>query len=171
VAMQGFFVGKMENVIMKTRCNINEELSEKITLTHTQGVYFLFNVSDELLYIGQSENIENRIQSHKFKFKDVSWYRYIECHNPVERIALESDLIWKYNPPYNTTYPVPNGYISINQLRKFYDKRRIHKFVKDYPHHCKLNGLNSIILLDEFIATHPVQDKKRFNINDILQEA
>ena len=65
------------------------------------GVYFLYD-GEELVYIGQSDNIYRRIGQHIYeaekKFDSFCFYPAGE-----ERIILESYLINKFHPKYNLT--------------------------------------------------------------------
>lgn len=67
-----------------------------------EGVYFLYD-GEELVYIGQSDNIYRRIGQHISegvkRFDSFCFYEVGE-----ERIILESYLINKFQPKYNQTY-------------------------------------------------------------------
>lgn len=66
-----------------------------------EGVYFLYD-GEELVYIGQSDNIYRRIGQHISegvkRFDSFCFYEVGE-----ERIILESYLISKFQPKYNQT--------------------------------------------------------------------
>ena len=66
-----------------------------------EGVYFLYD-GEELVYIGQSDNIYRRIGQHISdgvkRFDSFCFYEVGE-----ERIILESYLINKFKPKYNQT--------------------------------------------------------------------
>jgi excinuclease UvrABC nuclease subunit len=80
---------------------------------HISGVYFLMN-DDELVYIGQSNNIHNRILSHKQIFNCDTFLGkeplypdmfnslyYFECDYKPERKEYESFFIEDYFPKLN----------------------------------------------------------------------
>ncbi len=63
----------------------------------TSGVYLLYDISDRLIYIGQSKNIKNRLKQHfeKFWFKSpiVEQASYIEIEDDTLRKQVEAILI------------------------------------------------------------------------------
>lgn len=67
----------------------------------TSGVYFLYE-NDELVYIGESENVFSRIGTHiKEGVKDFDNWTYVEVDNTKNRKHLESFLINICKPKYN----------------------------------------------------------------------
>jgi predicted DNA-binding transcriptional regulator AlpA len=68
------------------------------------GIYFLFD-DDELVYIGQSSNIMQRVGAHLYEaVKGFNKVAYIA----IERARLdeiEAAMIRKFRPPYNDLYP------------------------------------------------------------------
>jgi hypothetical protein len=61
------------------------------------GIYFLLR-GNEIIYIGQTKNIETRLLGHKDKSFDS--HRFIPC--PIEKLnKYESRWIIKFNPIYN----------------------------------------------------------------------
>ena len=61
---------------MEEYLNIDLESLAKTIITKIKGVYFLYK-NDELVYIGSSKNILERIPKH-LKDKDFNFYKYIE---------------------------------------------------------------------------------------------
>ena len=89
------------------------KLEEKIyeNLPEATGVYYLYNQVGELLYIGKSTNIKNRIKSHfrldmrrkkdielKGQIANIDFKLY--PHDLVAKI-MESMEVKKYRPPFN----------------------------------------------------------------------
>ena len=66
------------------------------------GVYFLYK-KDEVVYVGQSVDIERRITEHPDKKFDS--FKYIEC-NVDELDSLEERCIKEIKPKYNKAYLV-----------------------------------------------------------------
>lgn len=67
----------------------------------TGGIYFLYN-DDELVYIGKSQNIFQRIGTHiKEGIKEFNNWDYQEIDNENERSELEGYLINVFKPKYN----------------------------------------------------------------------
>ncbi|MBX9604650.1 MAG: GIY-YIG nuclease family protein [Gammaproteobacteria bacterium] len=67
------------------------------------GVYFLFE-GDELVYIGQSVNIVQRIHAHekiRHSGRDITSWAFQPCA-PEDLRALEHLYIGIYRPPLNT---------------------------------------------------------------------
>ena len=88
--------------------------NENIKINKVRGVYFLFD-DDELVYIGQSENILSRIASH-LNDKRFDSYNFIECqYGNLD--ALEAKYILKYNPKYNKTLPCGGEWLSKSAIK------------------------------------------------------
>lgn len=82
----------INNSIPLTRLKLIEEVS---------AVYFLIH-DDNIIYIGQSMNIKNRVGCHKSSNKkDFYRYYFIVSEDIEQRLLLESDYIEKFNPIHN----------------------------------------------------------------------
>ena len=94
-----------------------EELS---LVPHLPGCYLMKNSDDNVIYVGKSKNLKNRLtsyfrQTHTGKtamlVKDIDHFEYIVTSSELEALLLEINLIKKYNPRYNIllrddkTYP------------------------------------------------------------------
>jgi predicted GIY-YIG superfamily endonuclease len=81
-------------------------------LDRVEGVYFLFDKEDKLLYIGKSNNIGNRLYAHysptisRFEgIQDVfAKVRAIKISSPTRRNHFEKYLIEKYKPIFNVKH-------------------------------------------------------------------
>jgi len=71
-------------------------LPRKIRKTRQMGVYFLFK-GNEVVYIGESKNIIERLRGHTGK--DYNWFSFIVCSN---RKDVEVRLIRKCAPKLNS---------------------------------------------------------------------
>lgn len=70
------------------------------------GVYFLYD-GDELVYIGQTDNLMRRIGEH---IKEgVKRFDSFELYETPDRIRLEARLIGLLKPKYNMTEGAPSG--------------------------------------------------------------
>lgn len=69
-------------------------------------VYFLCSEANEVLYVGQTINLCNRIREHR-KNKEFSRVYYIEC-DALSLDDTEAGLITKLDPPLNKTKPRPS---------------------------------------------------------------
>lgn len=81
------------------------------SLPNCAGVYLMKNVDGDIIYVGKSKKLKNRVTSyfvgnnHNYKTaKMVSLVRdfdYIVCDTEIEAFALENVLIKKHSPRYN----------------------------------------------------------------------
>jgi hypothetical protein len=77
------------------------------------GVYFFYDVTGKLLYVGQSNNLRNRISSYRNVSSEKHPQRILrlvariwriewtECENAEAAIAKESELLLEHRPPFN----------------------------------------------------------------------
>ncbi len=63
------------------------------------GVYFLWDKS-EIVYIGQSKDIDSRVNKHK-ESKEFTSYSFIIINDEKDRRVIERGLINAYLPYYN----------------------------------------------------------------------
>ncbi len=88
------------------------ELREKaLTLPLSPGVYLMKNCADEVIYVGKSRKLKNRVTSYFTRqhpspktARMVSLVRdfdYILCDGEMEALTLENTLIKKHSPRYN----------------------------------------------------------------------
>lgn len=101
-----------KNLHQLTYRGLNVNLDRKIIerLPHKEGIYYFFNDNNEIIYIGKSKNIHDRVMSHLTNNKSK---RAIEMRDQIadigfevtgnELIALlmESEEIKKHQPVYN----------------------------------------------------------------------
>lgn len=91
---------------------VAERLREKAnSLPMSAGVYIMKNAEGEVIYVGKSRKLKNRVTSyfvgnnHSYKTgKMVSLVRdfdYIVCATEIEALTLENVLIKKHSPKYN----------------------------------------------------------------------
>ena len=100
----------------------NEKLLEKAnSLPLCPGVYIMKNKAGQVIYVGKSRKLKNRVsqyfQNSKKNTKTarmvyfVEDFDYIVCHTEIEALTLENSLIKQYTPKYNIrlkdakTYP------------------------------------------------------------------
>ena len=88
----------------------SEAISEEYISSNIQygkpminGVYFLI-YKNEIVYIGRSKNIKNRLKQHKksilFKFDSYSFY-HVHRLSKESTYVIEKACIKKYKPKYN----------------------------------------------------------------------
>ncbi len=92
--------------------SIIERLRDKAnSLPMTPGVYIMKDKDGEIIYVGKSKKLKNRVssyfssKSHSYKtMKMVSLVRdfdYIVCKTEIEALTLENVLIKRHSPKYN----------------------------------------------------------------------
>lgn len=127
----------------------------------TGGIYFLYN-DDELVYIGKSQNIFQRIGSHiKEGIKEFNNWDYQEIDNENERSELEGYLINVFKPKYNEKME----YNSIFYCRRINHQRHWTKEKEIINIYEQINNYNWIpakflgeLLGDEKIGYHLIHD-------------
>ena len=67
------------------------------------GIYFLISL-DEVVYVGQSHDIANRLKQHWESGKDFNRYFVIRCESENLN-KLEAYYILKFRPRYNIAIP------------------------------------------------------------------
>ena len=91
---------------------VNERLRDKAgSLPLTPGVYIMKNADGEVIYVGKSKKLKNRVTSYFVgthtsakTARMVSLVRdfdYIVCDTEIEALTLENVLIKKHSPKYN----------------------------------------------------------------------
>ena len=77
-----------------------------IPVIKDSGVYMLYDKNDNLIYIGHTQNINQRLQQHcKNDNKDWSYARVILIEDKEHRLIMEKLLIAYMNPIYNKNLP------------------------------------------------------------------
>lgn len=127
-----------------------EELS---LVPHLPGCYLMKNTSDNVIYVGKSKNLKNRLTSYfrgthtgktAMLVSEIDHFEYIITSSELEALLLEINLIKKYNPRYNIllrddkSYPyieltndkVPRLVVVRNPNIK---KNKTHKLFGPYP--------------------------------------
>ena len=96
------------------------------------GVYIMKNADGEVIYVGKSKKLKNRVTSYflgtqaSYKTaKMVSLVRdfdYIVCDTEIEALSLENTLIKKYSPKYNIKLKDAKSYPYIRVSRDEYPR-------------------------------------------------
>ena len=93
---------------------MNSTIQRKLeTLPHKPGVYKFKDLEGNILYIGKAINLYNRVRSYfnseledrprvKQMIPLIDGLEITETNNEIESLVLESALIKKHQPPYNT---------------------------------------------------------------------
>ena len=125
------------NIIMDLKTKIKE-------LPQNSGVYIMKNADGEVIYVGKAKNLKNRVsqyfqhsKNHTIKVtnmvKNIADFYYIVVPNEAEALALENNLIKRYQPYYNIllkdgkSYP----YIRIDLKQDFPRLEIVRKLKRD----------------------------------------
>jgi len=65
-------------------------------IPRSPGCYVLF-VDDRLIYIGESDNLSERLRNHNVDFEECAWLRL----DGAQRFLVEKMLIWSFMPERN----------------------------------------------------------------------
>ena len=90
----------------------NLQIKQKLSLLpDSPGVYLMMNSAEDVIYVGKSKNLKNRVRSYfsgtpvdtktKDLVKKVTNFDYILTKTEEQALILESNLIKKYKPKYN----------------------------------------------------------------------
>lgn len=135
---------------MKT---VKLELSSRVSRLPTKpGVYQFFNRARTILYIGKALNLRARVRSYfSTDLFDRPWVKQmipliadievIEAENEVEALILESNLIKKYQPKYNSAskddkryaWIAVEQYVPFPRVKKIRDLNIKAKYFGPYP--------------------------------------
>lgn len=99
----------MENQGFQVKDHIKEQLK---TLPHLPGIYIMKDVQGEIIYVGKSKNLKNRVSSYFRGFNshtpkvqtmviNIQEFEYIITDNEMEALILEANLIKKNLPRFN----------------------------------------------------------------------
>ena len=84
--------------------------SKAASLPRAPGVYIMENKNGDVIYVGKSRSLRDRVSqyfhgSHDLKTsrmaESVNNFRFIICDSEMDALVLENDLIKKYTPKYN----------------------------------------------------------------------
>lgn len=105
-----------------------------VGISKIQGIYFLIDEDQEVVYIGKSVDIISRVSAHvNNNNKTFTTFSYIEMNISDSLLSeIESDLIAIYRPKYN------KGLSQSNRYRECTEKFGNAKF--DYPGRIKIGN-------------------------------
>ena len=84
--------------------------SKAASLPRVPGVYIMENADGDVIYVGKSRSLRDRVSqyfhgSHDVKTSKmaskVNNFRFIVCDSEMDALVLENDLIKQYTPKYN----------------------------------------------------------------------
>lgn len=91
---------------------MNEKIKNKFsTISTSAGVYIMKDITGKVIYVGKAKNLKNRVSSYFNNTKkhikvqamvnSIEDFDYIVCKTEYDALALENNLIKKYQPHYN----------------------------------------------------------------------
>ncbi|MEG1523605.1 MAG: excinuclease ABC subunit UvrC [Clostridia bacterium] len=92
---------------------MNDTIAEKLKLLPSvPGVYKMFNIEGEVIYVGKAISLKNRVRQYFQSGKNhtakvnamvhqIADFEYIRVANETEALSLESNLIKEFRPKYN----------------------------------------------------------------------
>jgi excinuclease ABC subunit C len=104
---------------LKEGFDLQEELKK---LPDKPGCYLMHDANDVIIYVGKAVVLKNRVRQYfqssrnlspkiQHMVSHIAWFEYIVVSSELEALVLESNLIKRYHPHYNTmltddkTYP------------------------------------------------------------------
>lgn len=96
--------------------NYVDKLSKNKIRIESIDVFYVYALwdKDEIVYVGQSTHLGQRIMAHK-KNKTFDSYSFFKCETFDDMDSIEATLIVQLQPKYNVQYG--NGYESLTKLR------------------------------------------------------
>lgn len=92
-----------------------KDFTQKNTLPEVPGVYFFLNKEKQILYIGKATSLRDRVKSYFLQdllttrgpkvhlmMPAIEYIGFCQTDSVLEALLLESALIKKYQPPFNT---------------------------------------------------------------------
>ena len=124
--------------------NMNERIKDKLRqLTTKPGVYVMRDESGNVIYVGKAKNLKNRVSQYfrnspkpskvQAMVDNVDDFDYFITMSEMDALALESNLIKKYQPFYNIL--LKDGkqfpYIKVDMTQPFPKFEIVRKVKKD----------------------------------------
>lgn len=122
---------------------MNERISHKLkNLTTKSGVYIMKDKNGTVIYVGKAKNLKNRVSQYfhsspkpskvEAMVENIDDFEYFVALSEMDALALESNLIKKYQPHYNILLKDDKAfpYIAIN-LKEDFPRFFITRNVKD----------------------------------------
>lgn len=95
------------------------------------GCYIYYNIQKEIIYVGKSKNLHNRVNSYfngekdlktTLLVKEIYDFEYIITNNELESLLLELNLIKKHLPRYNIRLKDDSAYPFIELTEEKYPR-------------------------------------------------
>lgn len=110
---------------------------------HEPGVYTMYDIRDDVLYVGKAKDLHNRLTSYRYSksrktqrmIAHINRIGYEICKSETDAILLENLLIRSLRPPFNVANKKPETYYYISSTRRG-NKREFRlsmKQLQEYP--------------------------------------
>ncbi len=95
------------------RLDLPETFDARLDLVPSEpGVYLMKEASGDIIYVGKANNLRQRLMSYfgrnpegdariRAMIARIADFEYLLCHNELEALILEANLIKKFKPRYN----------------------------------------------------------------------
>lgn len=108
---------------------------EKNTLPEVPGVYFFLSAEKEILYIGKATSLRDRVKSYflqdllltrgpkiQLMLPSIENIGFYQTDSVLEALLLESELIKKYQPPFNSDAKDDKSYNRVVVTKEAYPR-------------------------------------------------
>lgn len=108
---------------------------KKNTLPEVPGVYFFLDEKQTILYIGKATSLRDRVKSYftqdlaitrgpkvSLMFPDIQSIGFIQTDSVLEALLLETELIKKHQPPFNTDAKDDKSYNRVVVTKESYPR-------------------------------------------------
>ena len=171
-----FAFAKIKKIVYNKTMDIKQKVKQ---LPSNSGVYLMENHNGEIIYVGKAINLKNRVsqyfqdsKNHTTKVKamvsNIADFRYIITKNEYEALALENNLIKRYQPYYNIllkdgkSYP----YIRIDTNEPYPHFTITRKLKRDGAKYFGpfFAGVRPVELLETINLVYPIRTCSGFNL-------
>ena len=107
----------------------------KNTLPEVPGVYFFLSEEKNILYIGKATSLRDRVKSYflqdllvtrgpkiQLMLPEIQYIGFCQTDSVLEALLLESELIKKYQPPFNTDAKDDKSYNRVVVTKETYPR-------------------------------------------------
>lgn len=112
-----------------------KEFAQKNTLPEVPGVYFFLNAEKEILYVGKATSLRDRVKSYflqdllvtrgpkiQLMLPNIESIGFYQTDSVLEALLLESELIKKYQPPFNSDAKDDKSYNRVVVTKEVYPR-------------------------------------------------
>lgn len=127
---------------MKGECEVSRrKIEEKLALLPLKpGCYLMKNKDGEVIYVGKSKQLRNRVRSYFHGAHDqktqrlvmeITDFEYIVTSSEIDALILEMNLIKKYDPKYNVMLKDDKSYPYLKITKERHPQLQITRTLKN----------------------------------------